>query len=56
MLVFVVEVMMGEVKMYDYRPTNSPPMSLQRCLTMKSASNDMLDCIEVQINVEENKI
>lgn len=44
-LVFIVEVLMDEAKVYNYIPTNSPPMTLTECNRIVDASADDLHCI-----------
>lgn len=44
-LVFIIESYIGENKYYDYKPTNSPPMTLSECNVIVEASSDDLHCI-----------
>ena len=48
-LVFVVESLIDEIKVYDYVPTNSPPTSLRVCEMMRQASSERLECIQKEI-------
>ena len=48
-LVFVVETLVNDIKVYDYVPTNTPPVSLRVCEMMRQASSERLECIQQEL-------